>query len=115
MFRNEDIVSRDTDMNATFIGNNNTIENEMNMNMGGMPMMDGGSMEFGGCCQRPITGPVQQRCIHKTIVHEVPHVCPIHTKVINHHVYKHTYRPAYSCSEENTCTNIQCGSCCQFR
>lgn len=115
MFRNEDMLARQNEMNATFIGNNNTIENEMNMNVGA-PMMEGNAMEFGGgCCQRPITGPVQQRCIHKTIVHEVPHVCPIHTRVINHHVYKHTYRPAYSCSQENTCTNVQCGSCCQFR
>ena len=43
------------------------------------------------------------------------HVCPIHTRIINHHVYKHTYRPQYSCSEENTVSNVQCGSCCQFR
>lgn len=43
------------------------------------------------------------------------HVCPIHTRIINHHVYKHTYRPSYTCSEENTVSNIQCGSCCQFR
>ena len=43
------------------------------------------------------------------------HVCPIHTRIINHHVYKHTYRPQYTCSEENTVSNVQCGSCCQFR
>ncbi len=71
MFRNEDM--RNNEMNATFIGNNNTIENDMNM-VGG-DMMDGGMMEFNNtCCNRPITSPVQQRCIHKTIVHEVPHV-----------------------------------------
>ena len=43
------------------------------------------------------------------------HVCPIHTKIINHHVYKHTYRPSYTCSEENTVSNVQCGSCCNYR
>lgn len=43
------------------------------------------------------------------------HVCPIHTRIINHHVYKHTYRPQYTCSEENVCSNVQCGSCCQFK
>ena len=43
------------------------------------------------------------------------HVCPIHTRIINHHIYKHTYRPCYTCSEENVCSSIQCGSCCQFR
>ena len=58
---------------------------------------------------------VQQRVINRTFVHEVPHTCPIHTRIINHHVYKHTYRPVYTCSEENTVSNIQCGSCCQFR
>ena len=54
-------------------------------------------------------------CSTKDFVHEVPHVCPIHTRIINHHVFKHTYRPAYTCSEENVCTNVQCGSCCQFK
>ena len=58
---------------------------------------------------------VQQRVINRTFVHEVPHTCPIHTRIINHHVYKHTYRPVYTCSEENTVSNVQCGSCCQFR
>lgn len=109
MFKNEECLSRNYEMN------NNMYENEINM--GGMQMMDYQNMEMGGFggMHRPVYSPVQQRCVHKTIVHEVPHVCPIHTKVINHHVYKHTYRPAYSCSEENTCTNVQCGSCCQFR
>lgn len=75
MFRNDEGMARNSEMNATFIGNNNTIENEMNMGMG-MPNMDYGSMDMGmgGSCgmQRPICCPVQQRCIHKTIVHEVP-------------------------------------------
>lgn len=75
MFKNEDMLSRDNEMNATFIGNNNTIENEMNMNvgpsMGGYPMMEENNMQM-GCCGRPIMSPMQQRCIHKTIVHEVP-------------------------------------------
>lgn len=52
---------------------------------------------------------------NKSIKKGQGHVCPIKTRVINHHVYKHTYRPEYSCSEENTVTNVQCGSCCQFR
>ena len=42
------------------------------------------------------------------------HVCPIRTRIINNHVYRHTYSPAYSCCEENVCSNIQCGSCCGF-
>lgn len=43
------------------------------------------------------------------------HVCPINTRVVNNHVYRHTYSPKYTCSEENVVTNEQCGSCCQFR
>jgi hypothetical protein len=67
--------------------------------------------------QTPITNNngVQERIINRTFVHEVPHTCPIHTRIINHHVYKHTYRPVYTCSEENVCSNVQCGSCCQFQ
>lgn len=43
------------------------------------------------------------------------HVCPMRTKIVNHHVYKHTYQPSYSCCEENVCSEVQCGSCCNFR
>lgn len=64
--------------------------------------------------QQPIIEPLQERVVQRTIMHEVPHVCPIRTKIINNHVYKHTYRPEYSCCEENTCTNVNCGSCCNY-
>lgn len=103
-----------TDFNSTVIGNNNNVENEMNVDVN---MMQNGQMDntqMVGCCNT-ISETPQVRCVHRTIVHEVPHVCPIQTKIINHHVYKHTYRPQYSCSEENTVTNVQCGSCCNFR
>ena len=68
-----------------------------------------------GCVQNPITEATRERCVHRTFVHEVPHVCPIHTRIINHHVYRHTYRPEYTCSEENVVSNVQEGSCCQYR
>lgn len=99
------------------VGNNNTIDNEMNVdvNMMGtnnnMMSSNMGSMSMGN----PVNEAVQQRVINRTFVHEVPHTCPIHTRIINHHVYRHTFRPVYTCSEENTVSNIQCGSCCQFR
>lgn len=106
----------DNDMNSTIYGNNNTVEQEMNVDVNmntNSPMMGGGScMSDPG---RPIVEPIQERQVHKTIMHEVPHVCPIRTKVVNHHIYKHTYRPEYSCCEENVVSNMQCGSCCQFR
>ena len=89
---------------TTINGNNNTVNQDMdfNVNMNQNTMMNN-------------SNGVQERVIHRTFVHEVPHTCPIHTKIVNHHVYKHTYRPVYTCSEENVCSNVQCGSCCQFR
>ena len=90
-------------------GNNNTIDNNVDINM----MYNGNMMN--GINSNPINEGVQERVVERTFVHEVPHVCPIHTRIINHHVYKHTYCPQYTCSEENTVSNVQCGSCCNFR
>lgn len=42
------------------------------------------------------------------------HVCPIHTHTINKHIYKHTYTPQYTCSEECQVENIDCGKCSGF-
>ena len=110
----EQNTNQNFDFDSSIVGNNNVIENEFDINMignsgtqmmpQGMPMIQGGINEG-----------VRERVINRTFVHEVPHVCPIHTRIINHHVYKHTYRPQYTCSEENTVSNVQCGSCCQFR
>ena len=89
---NNKYVNNETDVNVN-------VNEEMNMNSMGSSCMNKG----------------RERIINRTFVHEVPHTCPIHTRIINHHVYKHTYRPVYTCSEENVCSNVQCGSCCQFR
>ena len=91
------------------------------MNVGGMPQnlgmgnMNAAMPAMGGTVANPIMEPMQERQVHRTIVHEVPHVCPVRTKIINHHIYRHTYSPQYSCCEENTCSNVQCGSCSCFR
>lgn len=69
-------------------------------------------------CETPLPGVVcptvmecpVERCIHREIIHEVPHVQPINTKIINHHIYKHTYRPCYTCTEENEVCNVN--ECC---
>ncbi len=101
------------DFDSTVTGNNNMVDNNMNVDIN----MNNENVGMGmnptmGC---PIQEGVQQKCIHKTIVHDVPHVCPIHTRIINHHIFRHTYCPQYTCSEENVVSNVQCGSCCQFR
>lgn len=89
------------------VENNITGDNDsINQNMDNTTMM-GNNMS--------INNGVQERIINRTFIHEVPHTCPIHTRIINHHVYKHTYRPVYTCSEENVCSNVECGSCCNFR
>ena len=95
-------------MESSINGDNNYVNQDMDVDimmnnsqpMNNMPMNNNG---------------VQERVINRTFVHEVPHTCPIHTRIINHHIYKHTYRPVYTCSEENVCSNVECGSCCNFR
>ena len=104
---NEDFF-QNINMESNINGNNNFVNQDMDVDimmnnsqpMNNMPMNNNG---------------VQERVINRTFVHEVPHTCPIHTRIINHHVYKHTYRPVYTCSEENVCSNVECGSCCNFR
>lgn len=102
-------MAQNFDFDSNIVGNNNVVDNNVDINMMGnvgyAPVQMAPTMNEG----------VQERLVHRTFVHEVPHVCPIHTRIINHHVYKHTYRPEYTCSEENTVSNIQCGSCCQFK
>ena len=101
MYNND--LFQNMNMENTVTGNNNYINNEMEVDVN--MMNNNPSMNTQG---------VRERVINRTFVHEVPHVCPIHTRIVNHHVYKHTYRPVYTCSEENVCSNVQCGSCCQF-
>ena len=78
----------------------------------GMPnQMDPRNM---GCYMQPIYECPQERVCHKEFVHEVPHVCPINTRVMNHHIYRHTYTPCYTCCEENEVCNVYDGCCNNF-
>lgn len=104
-------MTQNFDFDSTIMGNNNTIDNNVDINM--MGNYNPGMMMQSSCPS--MNEGIQERVINRTFVHEVPHSCPIHTRIINHHVYKHTYRPVYTCSEENTVSNVQCGSCSQFR
>ena len=77
----------------------------------GMPF----GMSQGGCCgEQPIIEPTITKCVEQEFYHEVPHVCPIHTHTINKHIFKHTYTPQYTCSEEDQVCNIDCGKCSGF-
>lgn len=106
----ERCYDRNLDVNNNFYAENMSNNIDMDINM------EGGNPNYQmGCNNQPLVEPMQERCVHKTIVHEVPHVCPIRTKVINHHIYRHTYRPEYSCCEENVVSNVSEGNCCSFR
>ena len=76
----------------------------------GQNMMMQQNMGMMDCCNREIVEPAINKCVEREFYHEVPHVCPIHTHIINKHIYKHTYTPQYSCSEENQVCNIDCGN-----
>ncbi len=95
------------------------------MNMEGMAqatetenIVDMGQMD--SCCNpcapkvpcEPIYECPQERVCHKYTTYEVPHIMPCHTRVVNHHVYRHTYTPCYTCCEENVVCHINDRKCC---
>ena len=104
-----DIVNNNQNFNTNTMEqmnyNNMSTMNNSNFNMD-MPMGD---------VMSPVIEPGRERVINRTFVHEVPHICPINTRIINNHIYKHTYQPRYTCCEENRVCQEQCGSCCCFR
>lgn len=66
---------------------------------------------MGACCS-PIYECPQEKVCHRYICYEVPHIMPCNTRIINHHVYRHTYRPEYTCCEENVVSNVYDRGCC---
>ena len=111
MFRNC-CYDRQNTINNEFNADNMAVDLDIDINNNQMaPSMNmANNTMMGG-----IIEPMQERVVNRTFVHQVPHVCPMRTRVINHHVFKHTYQPSYSCCEENVCSEVQCGSCCNFR
>ena len=117
MFENSNqnpFMMTDQDTNIDIDNNTGNIDIDVSqgqsLNNGAMSFTDPGM----STTQAPIIEPVRERVVNRTFEHIVPHVCPIRTKIINHHIFKHTYRPDYSCCEENVCSSVQCGSCCNF-
>ena len=60
----------------------------------------------------PIQECPQERVCHRYMCYEVPHIIPCNTKIINHHVYRHTYQPLYTTCEENVVSNVYDRKCC---
>ena len=75
-------------------------------------------MDFNTCMEGIVCPPIYEcpvvRCVHRNIVHKVPHIVPVKTKIINHHIYEHSYDTCYTCEEENTVTNVNENRCCKF-
>lgn len=72
--------------------------------------MDTPKMES-GCKSDPVVECPEERVCHRYIMHEVPHVKPMNTKIINHHVYRHTFTPVFSCCEEDVVENVFDNGC----
>ena len=113
MFFNDGTYRDDVDINITNQNTNKNTNENMNYNMQDNYNM--ANIPATGDIMNPIIEPGRERVINRTFVHEVPHVCPINTRIINNHIYRHTYQPRYTCCEENVVTQEQCGSCCCFR
>lgn len=62
------------DFNSTVKGNNNVVDNDMNVDINVNSDMTGMNMGMNTNSNMgyPVQEGVQQKCIHKTIVHEVP-------------------------------------------
>ena len=74
-----------------------------------------GSMSMGaggcGCTCEPVMECPQEIVCHREMNYEVPHIIPINTRIVNHHVYRHTYQPMYTCTTEDTVSNVYDNKC----
>lgn len=67
------------------------------------------AMTMPGCEMPPVYECPQERVCHKETLHNVQHIVPINTRVINHHIYRHTYVPCYTSCEEDVVCNVYDG------
>ncbi len=92
---------------------NDSYTNPMNMGMDmGYPAMGMMGETMPGVVCPPIYECPKENVCHRYICHEVPHIQPCNTKIINHHIYRHTYTPTYTCCEENEVQNVYERKCC---
>ena len=90
--------------------NENKYETPQNM-MGDCTIFEGMNCGSNSMCP-PIQEHPQERVCHRYFCYDVPHVIPCNTRVINHHVYRHTYTPYYTTWEENVVSNVYDRKCC---
>ena len=93
--------------------NNRCYDNNYNQNIN---IDDNTIMD--NCCPRldgincPVYECPQERCFQREINHLVENIVTINTKIINHHIYHHVYKPMYTCCEENVCSEVKDNNCC---
>jgi hypothetical protein len=63
-----------------------------------------------GCCS-PVYEVPEEKICHRYFCYEVPHVKRCNTRIINHHIYRHTTVPCYTTCEENVCENVFDNGC----
>ena len=76
----------DINIDINNVNTNTNTNTNFNMNHVDMDMSNPGMMM--GTVQGPIIEPGRERVIQRNIVHEVKHICPINTKIINNHIRK---------------------------
>lgn len=87
-----------------------SMNQSMDMSMG----MESAPLQLDGVeCPVVYECPIERVC-HREIHHHIPHVCPINTRIVNHHIYRHTYTPQYTCCEENDKCDVYEGNCSCF-
>ena len=64
-----------------------------------------------GCTCEPVMECPQERVCHRELCYEVPHIIPVNTRIVNHHVYRHTYQPMYTCTMEDEVSNVYDNNC----
>lgn len=69
LFNNQDL---NLDQNSTIVGDNNFVDQDLNVDIN-VGMNQGGQM-MEAEASNPIIEPMQERCVHRTIVHQVPQV-----------------------------------------
>ena len=65
------------------------------------------------CSCPPVCECPQNQVCHRVLNYNVPHIIPMHTTVVNHHIYNHTYTPVYSYSEVDEVENVYQNRCCR--
>ncbi len=82
------------------------------MNMGNASCCGMGAMPEQTMMCPPIQECPQERVCHRYMCYEVPHIMPCNTRIINHHIYRHTYTPCFTSCEENVVSNVYDRKCC---